>query len=234
MVVTNAFFHGDLDEDVHMSLLKGTLVMVEKLWLISKAMLLSRTLNLFANSTSLCMGLNKPKTMGQSITAILVYVDDLLITENDKQEIITLKTLLSSHFHMKDLGPLRYFLGLEIDHTNQGIFISQKKYITDVLRDEGLLHAKPLKLPINTHLKLAPDKGKPLPNPLIYHKLLGKLIYLTITRPDISFNVQLLSQFMHFPTYTHLQAVKRLLRYLAGSTSQGILLASSSAAQLIA
>ncbi|XP_021754912.1 uncharacterized protein LOC110720212 [Chenopodium quinoa] len=233
MVVTNAFFHGDLDEDVYMSLLKGTLVMVAKFWLISKAMLLSRTLNLFANSTSLCMGVNKPQDNGLS-NSLLLLSPLAIHSQNLITEIITLKTLLSSHFHMKDLGPLRYFLGLEIDHTNQGIFISQKKYITDVLRDEGLLHAKPLKLPINTHLKLAPDKGKPLPNPLIYHKLLGKLIYLTITRPDISFNVQLLSQFMHFPTYTHLQAVKRLLRYLAGSTSQGILLASSSAAQLTA
>uniref|UniRef100_A0A803N712 Reverse transcriptase Ty1/copia-type domain-containing protein n=1 Tax=Chenopodium quinoa TaxID=63459 RepID=A0A803N712_CHEQI len=135
---------------------------------------------------------------------------------------------------MKDLGALRYFLGLEIDQTNRGIFVSQRKYSTDLLKDQGMLDVKPLKLPMDTHLKLTAEKGTLLPSPVIYQKLLGKLIYLTVTRPDIAFSVQLLSQYMHAPTSTHMQAAKRLLRYLAGTKSQGILLASSSAAHLTA
>uniref|UniRef100_A0A803KVP7 Uncharacterized protein n=1 Tax=Chenopodium quinoa TaxID=63459 RepID=A0A803KVP7_CHEQI len=173
------------------------------------------------------------KENNSSTTAILVYVDDLLITGNDKEEIQVLKSLLSSHFHMKDLGKLRYFLGLEVDHSDKGIFISQRKYTVDLLKDQGMLQVKALKLPMDTHLKLSADKGTPLPNLVVYQHLLGKLIYLTVTRPDIAFTVQILSQFMHSPTATHLQAAKRLLRYLAGTVNQGILLASSSAAKLL-
>uniref|UniRef100_A0A803LKW1 Protein kinase domain-containing protein n=1 Tax=Chenopodium quinoa TaxID=63459 RepID=A0A803LKW1_CHEQI len=155
---------------------------------------------------------------GSTITAVLVYVDDLLIIGNSKIETSKLKNLLSSHFHMKDLGDLRYFLGLEIDHTPQGIFVSQKKYVTDLLKEQGLLNAKPLKLPIDNHLKLSADKGTPLESPVPYQQLLGKLIYLTVTRPDISFTVQLLSHFMHSPTSTHMQAVKRLLSVIQAAT----------------
>lgn len=83
-------------------------------------------------------------------------------------------------------------------------------------------------------IKLTPEKGELLSDPSVYQRLIGKLIYLTITRPDICFSVQLLSQFMQNPTTTHLQAAKRVLRYLLGTLSQGILLASSSAAKLTA
>uniref|UniRef100_A0A803MEL1 Uncharacterized protein n=1 Tax=Chenopodium quinoa TaxID=63459 RepID=A0A803MEL1_CHEQI len=136
------------------------------------------------------------KDNNSSITAVLVYVDDLIITGNDVKEIQTLKSLLSSHFHMKDLGKLRYFLGLEIDQFEQGIFISQRKYIHDLLKDQGMLNVKPLKLPMDSHLKLRADKGTSLSNPVPYQHLLGKLIYLTVTRSDIAFSVQILSKFM--------------------------------------
>lgn len=126
---------------------------------------------------------------------------------------------------MKDLGQLRYFLGLKVDHSTDGIFLSQRKYTIDILKENNLLNARPLQLPLNSHVKLTPDLGDPLPNPLVYQRLLGQLIYLTITRPDICFSVQLLSQYTNKPTTVHLQAAYRLLRYLAGSKSQGILLA---------
>ena len=135
---------------------------------------------------------------------------------------------------MKDLCELRYFLGLEIDRSSAGFFVSQKKYTLDLLREYGVMGAKPLQLPMDPNLKLTADKGEPIPSPTTYQRLLGKLIYLTITRPDIAFTVQLLSQHMHMPTTVHMQAARRLLRYLLGSYSQGILLASSSGATLTA
>lgn len=85
---------------------------------------------------------------------------------------------------------------------------------------------------MDTHVKLLSTSGTPLPNPEEYQRLIGKLIYLTFTRPDIAFTVHVLSQFMHSPTSVHFQAAKRNLRYLAGSREQGILLASNSAATL--
>lgn len=91
---------------------------------------------------------------------------------------------------------------------------------------------KPLRLPMDAHVKLMATTGEPLPQPDVYQKLVGKLLYLTITRPYIAFTMHVLSQFMHSLTSVHLQAAKRVLRYLAGSKEQGILLASQSAAEL--
>ncbi|XP_019103134.1 uncharacterized mitochondrial protein AtMg00810-like [Beta vulgaris subsp. vulgaris] len=115
-----------------------------------------------------------------------------------------------------------------------GFILSQNKYTLDLLKEFGMYQVKPLSLPMDTHLKLTPDKGDLLPDPTPYQRLLGKLIYLTITRPDICFTVQLLSQYMHQPTTVHMQAAKRLLRYLSGTHTQGIFLASTSGAHLTA
>ncbi|XP_021724278.1 uncharacterized protein LOC110691630 [Chenopodium quinoa] len=225
MDATNAFLHGELDEDVYMSLPQGYTTYGSRIQVDSQGKTPIKNSHLVCRMNKSLYGLQQAPTQwfvklstsllsfgytqsksdyslftkshGDSITAVLVYVDDFLITGNDTNEIIKLKQILSSHFHMKDFGTLRYFLGLEIDHTDQ-------------------------------------DKGTLLPNFVVYQQLLGKLIYLTVTRLDISFTVQLLSKFMHSPTSTHLQAVKRLLRYLAGTRTQGIILASSSVAHLTA
>ncbi|KAL2945484.1 Retrovirus-related Pol polyprotein from transposon TNT 1-94 [Bienertia sinuspersici] len=174
------------------------------------------------------------KREGNTFTAILVYVYDLLIASNDENAINDVKSFLSNQFHMKDLGVLRYFLGIEVDRTNDGIFLSQRKYIKDLLKEYQMEGCKAVKLPVDTHSKLTAETGDPLPNPSIYQKLIGKLIYLTLTRPDIAYSIHILSQFMHSPTTTHLQAAKRIFRYLSGTCDQGILLASSSAVKLTA
>lgn len=174
------------------------------------------------------------KADNRGITLVLVYVDDLLIAGNCLDEMAHLKKLLHTSFHMKDLGELRYFLGLEVERSHAGFFISQRKYTLDQLRQYNMMEAKPLQLPMDPNLKLISELGDVLPSPTDYQRLIGKLIYLTITRPDITFSVQLLSQHMHQPTNIHMQAAKRLLRYLLGTYNQGILLASTSAARLTA
>lgn len=95
-----------------------------------------------------------------------------------------------------------------------------------------MLHVKPLNLPMDIKLELTAELGDPLPDPSSYQRLVGKLIYLTITRPDIAFSVQILTQYMQHPTSVHMQNAKRVLQYLSGTVSQGILLASVPAAQL--
>nr|GEX84343.1 cysteine-rich RLK (receptor-like protein kinase) 8 [Tanacetum cinerariifolium] len=165
-----------------------------------------------------------------SFTAVLVYVDGILITGTSPLLMQELKKLLSITFRIKDLGDLSYFLGLEVCKNDQGIFISQKKYTTNLLKENGVLNAKPYKLPMDQHVKLQADIGTPLPDPEVYRRLIGKLIISP--SPDICYIVQLLSQFMQNPTSIHMQAVKHLLRYLLSAHGQGIILAKSSAVYL--
>ena len=262
MDVTNAFLHGDLDEIVYMKLPLGygglgtrivqgmtpgkTLTKPELVCRLKKSLYglrqAPRQWNKKLTVTLLNIGYIQSKsdyslfskTSGQTITLVLVYVDDLLIAGNNCAAISDLKLMLSQVFHMKDLGTVRYFLGIEIDRSASGLFISQKKYVTDLLKQHDLLAVTPLKVPLDAHLKLSPNQGQALTNPHPYQQLLGKLIYLTVTRPDINYDVHTLAQFMHSPTDVHLQAARRLLRYLAGTRDQGLLLASSSAAELTA
>lgn len=172
------------------------------------------------------------KHKADAVTLILVYVDDILICGNSEKEIQSIKSMLSATFHMKDLGSVSYFLGLKISRSPSGFFGSQKKYCIDLLKEYGVSDAKPLKVPMDSHLKLTPNKGTVMANAHPYQRLVGKLIYLTVTRPDIAFPVHVLSQYMHQPTPVHMQTAKRLLRYLVANPSQGILLASSSATAL--
>lgn len=168
------------------------------------------------------------------ITLVLIYVDDILISGNCKEAMNDLKNVLSQQFHIKDLGPVSYFLGLEIDRSSASFFVSQRKYTLDLLKEFGMMKATPLKLLMDANAQLTPDKGKLLTDPQPYQKLLGKLIYLTITRPDLAFPVHTLAQYMQRPTNVHMQSAKRVLRYLLNNPAQGILLASSSTAQLTA
>ena len=124
-----------------------------------------------------------------SIYTILIYVDDLLITSSNLELIQSTKLFLSTQFSMKDLGPIRYFLGIELDHTPQDLFLSQRKYISDLLDDYYMKDSMPLHLPMDSHLKLTTTTDVPLHNPKPYQKLVSKLIYLSITQPDIVFTV---------------------------------------------
>ena len=136
---------------------------------------------------------------GSSFTVILVYVDDIIIADNDSSAIIYFKFFLQDHFHIKDLGQLKYFLGIRVPHYRQGICISQRKYTLDFLSNAGLLAACPTDFPMEQQLKLSNEQGELLQNPSPYSRLVGRLIYLTITRPDIMFVVHTLSQFMYAP-----------------------------------
>jgi Reverse transcriptase (RNA-dependent DNA polymerase) len=158
----------------------------------------------------------------KSTTVILVYVDDIIITENNNEEIKKVKQSLKNEFDIKDLGTLSYFLGIEIAHSSKGLFLSQRKYVLDLLKETGKLGAKSASTPIETNIKLGPEDGELLPDIVQYQRLVGKLIYLTVTRPDIAFALSVVSQFMHAPCTSHLSTIDRILRYLKGTPGQGI------------
>lgn len=127
------------------------------------------------------------------ITLTLVFVDDLLLAGSSIDKNNDLRSILSYNFHMKDLGELRYFLGLEVHSSTAGFFFSQKKYVLNLFKEYHTSDVTPSNLPMETHLKLTPDKGEPLADIQPYQKLLENLIYLIITRPEIVYVVHILT-----------------------------------------
>lgn len=132
------------------------------------------------------------------------------------------KQALDTKFTIKDLGLASYFLGIEICRTKAGTHLNQRKYILDLVKDAGLTAAKPATFPLPQYLKLSLDKGLAIKNLDAYRRLVGRLLYLSMTRPDISYVVQQLSQFVSAPKEPHMQAALHLLRYLKGTVSMGL------------
>ncbi|RVW19866.1 Retrovirus-related Pol polyprotein from transposon RE1 [Vitis vinifera] len=161
-------------------------------------------------------------SLGQCIY-LVVYVDDIVITGSDQDGIQKLKQHLFTHFQTKDLGKLKYFLGIEIAQSSSGVVLSQRKYALDILEETGMLDCKPIDTPMDPNVKLVPGQGEPLGDPGRYRRLVGKLNYLTITRPDISFPVSVVSQFLQSPCDSHWDAVIRILRYIKSTPGQGVL-----------
>ena len=161
------------------------------------------------------------------VSILAVYVDNILITGFDAAEACRLGYSLAKEFEIKALGPLRCFLGLEVAYSTHCIFVSQQKYTVDLLTLAGMTECAPVSSPIDPNVKLGEGGDSPPVNHYQYQQLVGKLLYLTHTRPDISFAVNLLSQFMHAPYEIHRQAINRVLAYLKGCPRKGLLFPSS-------
>ena len=117
----------------------------------------------------------------------------MIITGDDSSGIADLKKSLSLHFEMKDLGTLKYFLGLEVTSSESGIFLSQAKYASDLLSRAGITDSRTESTPLEPNARFTPMDGNVLDNPTLYRQLVGSMIYLTVTRPDISYVVHLVS-----------------------------------------
>ena len=130
-------------------------------------------------------------------------MDDIVVTCSDQDGIQKLKQHLFSHFQTKDLGKFKYFLGIEVAQSNSRVVISQRKYTMDILTDTGMLDYKPIDTPMDPNVKLVPGQGELLRDPGRYLRLVGQLNYLTITRPDISFPMSIVSQFLQSPCDSH-------------------------------
>ncbi|GJY76087.1 putative RNA-directed DNA polymerase [Tanacetum coccineum] len=169
---------------------------------------------------------------GDTLLYILVYVDDIIVTGNNKGTIDNIICQLGSAFALKDLGPLNYFLGIEIVPHVSGILLSQKKYILELLQSAGLSNCNPVSSPMVTSSSLSLDDSTAFSNPVKYRQVVGSLQYVTLSRPDIAFAVNKVCQYMHAPTENHWSAVKRILRYLHGTVEHGMLIRRSSGSTL--
>ncbi|KAL5820074.1 hypothetical protein ACOSQ4_023916 [Xanthoceras sorbifolium] len=163
---------------------------------------------------------------------LLVYVDEIIVTGSFDSQVRNFITTLAHRFSLKDLGLLSFFLGVEAHHSPRGLFLSQQKYIRDLLAKTNMSDAKPVSTPLSLTDPLKLDDGSPSTDSTQYRQVIGSLQYLSLTRPDVSFVVNKLSQFMHRPTSNHWVVVKRVLRYLKGSINHGLLISRGSPLRL--
>nr|XP_016461226.1 PREDICTED: uncharacterized mitochondrial protein AtMg00810-like [Nicotiana tabacum] len=173
------------------------------------------------------------KSYSHSLVILTVYVDDILLVGDNISELNSLKMFLDSQFKIKDLGLVHYFLGLEISQHPHGYLMNQQKYTTDLLQEFNCHHFSPVSTPLDPSVKLTLDMGAPISDLSVYRRLIGKLNFLQYARPDISFSVQYLSQFLQKPLVPHMMAALHILRYLLHNPAQGILLSSSADLSLV-
>ncbi|XP_071680293.1 uncharacterized protein [Lolium perenne] len=248
--VKNAFLHGVLEEEVYMKQPPGFedphaphyickldkalygLKQAPRAWysrLSSKLCTLGFTPS--RADTSLFL-----YTKSGIVIFLLIYVDDIIVTSSSDDAIYVLLRSLNENFAIKDLGDLHYFLGIEVKKTPNGLLLTQEKYATDILTKVGMVACKPAPTPLSSSEQLSLTAGTPLgsEDSSQYRSIVGALQYLTLTRPDLSFSVNKVCQYLHAPTTEHWSAVKRILRYVKDTMKLGITFTASSSTLLSA
>jgi hypothetical protein len=162
-----------------------------------------------------------------------VYVDDLVITGGNPQDISAFKEEMKATFRMSDLGLLRYYLGLEVTQMRSGITVCQSAYAAKILEGAGLTGCNSSHTPMEPRLKLSKSSTAPPIDATKYRSIVGSLRYLVNSRPDLAYSVGYISRFMENPTTEHMVAVKRVLRYIAGTLHFGCYYQRKKDAQLI-
>ncbi|GMJ02586.1 hypothetical protein HRI_003927800 [Hibiscus trionum] len=235
--VNNAFLNGQLDEEMYMKLPLGYktdadapnlvcglnksiygLKQASMQWFstFSRAVLKYGFIQSPSDHSLFTVG------SGDKFVALLVYVDDIILAGKDLSLLAEVQNFLQQNFKLKVLGPLKYFLGFEVARNTLGISLSQRHYALQLLEDTDSLGKKPSNLPINPSHKLSSTTGDLLPDPQIYRRLIGRLLYLTHTRPDITYTVHLLSQYVSSPRTSHLDAAYHLLSYIKKDPGLGL------------
>jgi hypothetical protein len=155
---------------------------------------------------------------------LLVYVDDIIVASSSQEVVATVLEDLRADFALKDLGPLHYFLGIEVKQNSDGLHLSQSKYAADILKRARMTHCKPVTTPLAASDKLSIHIGKPLSveESTKYRSIVDDLKYVMLTRPDIAYSVNKVCRFLHAPTTEHLTVVKRILRYLKYTIDTGL------------
>lgn len=171
-------------------------------------------------------------TSGSILVIILLFVDDLLITGNSNAKIDETKKQLKQQYEMKELGPVTRYLGVQIDTLPDGYFLHQQNYTDQLLLDAGMTECRPSAVPLPEGTVLFTDMSAAPVDSTHYSRLVGKLIYLTNTRPDISYFVGIVNRYMVAPQQPHLDAVRHILRYLRATSDFGLLYSRTSPSQL--
>ena len=172
------------------------------------------------------------KSKDETLLIVSIYVDDLLVTGCRVDLIQEFKKNMQDMFDMTDLGIMTYFLGMEVDQSDQGIFISQHAFALKILTKFHMENSKPVSTPLAVGEKLSSFGNEEKVDEKEFRSLIGCLLYLTATRPDLMHSVSLLSRFMHSCNTTHLKAAKRILRYVKGTLKFGVMFKKGSELKL--
>ncbi|KAK8948569.1 hypothetical protein KSP39_PZI005174 [Platanthera zijinensis] len=235
--IKSAFLNGEIEEDIYVEQPRGYEIQGEedKVYKLLKALyglkqsakawngnideyLISKGFIKTKHDPSLYL-----KQIGNDVIYVCIYVDDLIVTGTNTTMIKVFKSEMEGKYEMTDLGLLHFFLGFQITQTATGILISQEKYATDLLKRFRMKNCNPAVLPMSPNDILCPssDNEKPADS-TSFRSLVGSLIYLTNTRPDIEFSVNSVSRFMNNPSKAHYEAAKRILRYVKGTKSYSL------------
>jgi transposase InsO family protein len=235
MDVKSAFLNGFLDKEVYVDQPPGYEVkdQEQKVYKLKKALyglkqaprawysridsyLIANGFSRSENEPTLYVKTDPPG----NILLVCIYVDDMIYTGNLMLQ--EFKTVMQKEFEMTDMGLMRYFLGLEVDQSDQGIFICQHKYAADILKRFRMDKCKAAETPIAAGTKLSKQDTGPAVDSTLYKQMVGSLMYLTATRPDLMYAVSLISRFMESPKDSHWKVGKRILRYVAGTAGYGL------------
>lgn len=234
--VKSAFLNGYLQEEIYVEQPKGFLVKgkEEKVYRLRKALYglkqapkawynkvddYLQSLRFIKSPSEATLYVKKSDT---NLIIVSVYVDDMLVTGSNEKLVDEFKAEMFKAFEMTDLGLLTYFLGMEVKQGDNGVFICQKKFAKEILKKFHMEDCKDISTPMNQKEKFSKEDGAEKVDEMLYRSLIGCLMYLTATRPDIMFVVSLLSRFMNCASEVHFIAAKRILRYVKGTTDYGI------------
>ena len=245
MDVKNAFLHRDLPEEIYMEQPHGFIQDSSLVCRLKKSLydLKQAPRAWYAKMDSFLLSQNFERCKSDPIVYMLrthdsllilaLYVDDLLITDSSASAIATVKRALHDRFFMMDIGPLNFFLSLEINQDATGIKLSQAKYARDLLKRFHMIDCKPAPTPFLSGVHLEDGGDTPLVDNTLYLQLVGSFLYLTHSRPDLSYAVGAVSRFMQESHELHWNAAKRILRYVKGTITFEIHYAAGTALNLL-
>ncbi|CAH9114878.1 unnamed protein product [Cuscuta europaea] len=236
MDVKSAFLNGDLEEEVYVEQPPGFVILTQSscVYKLKKALYGLKqaprawydTLSLFLVNHRFTKG-KVDKTLFQisvanHILLVQIYVDDIIFGSTNPELCKKFSQVMQSQFEMSMMGELSYFLGLQVKQVPEGIFINQGKYTRDLIKKFGVEGKSSVKIPMNTSQGIGPDdEGKDV-DATTYRGIIGSLLYLTASRPDISFSVGICARYQSKPKESHLSAAKRIIRYIKGNPNAGL------------
>ncbi|BBN67428.1 transposable element gene [Prunus dulcis] len=256
--VKSAFLNGELEEEVYVEQPQGYVEKgrEDKVYRLLKALYglkqapraWNNKIDHYFQQNGFTRSLSEPslylkKEGTHDFLILCFYVDDLIYTSTNPRMAEVFKKNMMKEYEMTDLGTMRYFFGIQVQQSDEGIFISQEKYAENLLKKFNMLKSKPMDPPMAINLKLTSNDGAPKFDASIYISVVGTLIYLTSvvgtliyltnTRPDIVHAVSVVSRFMSDPSNHHFAVVKRILRYIQGTKGNGIRYTQEKIAQLV-